>query len=138
MPRSYDVHVRPIRTRKRADRKATSYEVRWQVDGREFNASYRLRAQATSAHADLVSASKRGDPFDTESGQPALAGLGTTPTVLTLAREIYAKEWAASAGSTRRALAENMAHACAVLTDARHPVDEARPSSGPPSGCARR
>jgi len=126
MPRSYDVNVRAIRTRKRADRKAPSYEVRWQVDGREFNASYRLRAQATSAHADLMSASKRGDPFDTESGQPANAGLGTTPTVLTLAREIRAKEWVSSAGSTRRALAESMSHACAVLTDAQHPVDEAR------------
>ena len=126
MARSYDVHVRAVRTRKRADRASVSYEVRWSVAGQPFSKSFRTKAQADSAAADLRSAAKAGDAFDTTTGQPANTNAGATPTVLTLAREVFAKEWALGAGKTRKSLAEAMAHTVAVLTTPQHPVDEAR------------
>lgn len=126
MARTYDVNVRPVRARKREDRQATRYEVRWTVDDREFNRSYRLRAQADSARSDLLSAAKAGDPFDTNTGQPSNASLGSTPTVLTLARQVLAREWADCAGKSRKSLAESLSHTCAVLTSVRHPVDAER------------
>lgn len=125
MARSYDVRVWAVRTRKRAGR-ATSYELRWTVAGTQFAKSYTRKAQATSAAADLHSAAKHGDAFDTASGQPSNSGPGATPTVLTLAREVYAKEWADGAGKSRKSLAEAMAHAVAVLTLPAHPVDADR------------
>jgi len=125
MARSYDVRVWSVRTRKRAGR-ATSYELRWTVAGVEFSKTYTRKAQATSAAADLHSAAKRGDPFDTASGLQANSGLGATPTMLELAKSVFVREWADGAGTSRKSLAEAMAHTVAVLTTAAHPVDEAR------------
>lgn len=118
MERSYDVHVRAVRTRKRADRASASYEVRWSVAGQLFSKSFRMKAQADSAAADLRSAAKAGDAFDITTGQPANTNAGATPTVLALAREVFAREWALGAGKTRKSLAEAMAHTAAVLTTA--------------------
>jgi len=126
MARSYDVHVRAVRARKRADRVARSYEVRWTVAGQPFSKSFRMKAQADSAAADLRSAAKAGDAFDTVAGQPANTNMGATPTVLELARQVYAREWDDSAGKSRKSLCEAMAHTVAVLTVPQHPVDDAR------------
>jgi hypothetical protein len=79
MARSYDIHVRAVRTRKRADRASVSSEVRWSVAGQLFSKSFRMKAQADSAAADLRSAAKAGDAFDTTTGQPANTNAGATP-----------------------------------------------------------
>ncbi|GGN07673.1 site-specific integrase [Terrabacter tumescens] len=126
MPQTFDVQIHSLRARRRSDRKAVSYELGWVVGGDKHYATFKLKGLATSEHAKLVSAAKRGDAFDTVTGQPVSSGLNATPTLLEVARRIYADEWRDSGGKTRKSTAENLAHVVAVVTEARHQVDGAR------------
>ena len=67
---SYDVKIWALRARKNASGKATSYGVRWVVDGEEFYESFRVRPQAESFRSELITAQRRGEWFDAATGLP--------------------------------------------------------------------
>lgn len=81
MATGYNVKVWSIQTRYRTDSKGkrvpARYVVRWIVEKKRFERSFRVRAQADSFRAELLSASKRGERFDLEAGMPANANRKT-------------------------------------------------------------
>ncbi|SFK52306.1 hypothetical protein SAMN05421835_12354 [Amycolatopsis sacchari] len=70
MNTSYQVQIWDIKPRKNRQGKVTSYRLRWKVGKREFNESFKVRALADSFRADLLSAQRDGERFDTETGLP--------------------------------------------------------------------
>ncbi|MGH3435973.1 MAG: tyrosine-type recombinase/integrase [Sciscionella sp.] len=68
---SYKVRIWDLQPRKNKDGKVTSYRVRWGVDSKEFGDSFKVRAQADSFRADLLSAQRKGEAFDAATGLPA-------------------------------------------------------------------
>lgn len=71
MTRSYRVRIWKLQARKNSAGKVTSYRVRWEVHGEEFGETFKVRAAADSFRADLLSAQRKGEPFDTSTGLPA-------------------------------------------------------------------
>jgi len=67
---SYDVQIWGIKPRKNRQGKITSYRLRWKVGKREFYESFKVRALADSFRADLLSAQRDGERFDTVTGLP--------------------------------------------------------------------
>ena len=65
---SYDVRVWTIRAYEGARRR--TYTVRWTVAGREFRDTFATRALAESFRADLLSAARKGEAFDSGAGLP--------------------------------------------------------------------
>jgi hypothetical protein len=64
---SFDVRFWKIETRK--GRRAP-HRVRWIVAGQQFSDSFVMMALAESFRFQLISAARRGEGFDTESGLP--------------------------------------------------------------------
>lgn len=75
MATSYNVKVWAIQTRYRTDAKGKKvparYIVRWMVEKERFDQTFRALPQADSFRSDLMSAARRGEPFDLETGRPA-------------------------------------------------------------------
>ena len=67
MTTSFDFHPWKIETRKG---RKMSYRVRWVVARRQFSASFLTMALAESFRASLITAARKGEGFDTESGLP--------------------------------------------------------------------
>ncbi|MER6919529.1 site-specific integrase, partial [Streptomyces spiralis] len=67
MPLTYDVRLYTIEVRK--DR-PKPYRVRWLVGERKHSKSYKLKVQADGRRSELMSAVRRGEQFDEESGLP--------------------------------------------------------------------
>jgi hypothetical protein len=76
MSTTYKVRVWDLQKRYRSgdkDRKVPSrYVVRWSVNRRQFQESFKNKAQADSFRADLVSAVRSGEAFDIDKGLPLL------------------------------------------------------------------
>ncbi|GAA5104033.1 tyrosine-type recombinase/integrase [Haloechinothrix salitolerans] len=71
METTYNVRVWTIQRRKNAQGKVTSYRVRWKLaDLPPFHETFRGKTQASSFHAELVSAQRKGIAFDKASGLP--------------------------------------------------------------------
>ncbi|MFD4195931.1 tyrosine-type recombinase/integrase [Amycolatopsis thermoflava] len=81
MATSYNVKVWAIQTRYRTDSKGkrvpARYIVRWMVEKERFDQTFRVFPQADSFRSELVSAAKRGEPFDVETGRPVQANRKT-------------------------------------------------------------
>ena len=67
MTSSFDFHPWKIETRKG---RKTPYRVRWVVARRQFSASFLTMALAESFRASLITAARKGEGFDTDSGLP--------------------------------------------------------------------
>lgn len=65
---TYDVRVYSIETR--PDR-PKPYRVRWLVGPQKHSKSYTLKAQADGRRSELMTALRKGDQFDVETGLPA-------------------------------------------------------------------
>ncbi|MEU7003481.1 tyrosine-type recombinase/integrase [Nonomuraea sp. NPDC046570] len=65
---SYSVRFWKIKTYKGA--KVTTHYVRWVVEGREWKEPFRTMAHAESFQAELMSAARQGQAFDTATGRP--------------------------------------------------------------------
>jgi integrase len=74
MAGSYRVQVWAVITRKNAKGKVTSYRVRWKVETTEFGESFKVRAQADSFRAGLITAQRDGARFDLTTGLPVEQG----------------------------------------------------------------
>jgi hypothetical protein len=68
MPTTYDVSVWSIEAYKGT--RATTYYVLWKAAGRRWKQSFKVRALAESFRAELMTASRRGEAFDVDTGRP--------------------------------------------------------------------
>lgn len=119
MNTTYKVRIWSIRPRKNKKGKVTSYGVRWSVDGEDFYESYKVRAQAEGRHADLLSAQRRGEPFDTETGLPrSLVRTSTDMSWYEFACLYVDAKWPNAAATYRRTIAEALTAATPVMLKA--------------------
>jgi integrase len=63
---SYSVRIFDVRMRE--GKRGRAYDVRWSVDGRQRSRTFKTRALADGFRAELLSASRRGEPFDVATG----------------------------------------------------------------------
>lgn len=68
METSYDVRIWKVEPIK--GKKTTSYRARWVVAGKRFGEPFATAALADSFRAQLVTAARRGEAFDTAKGLP--------------------------------------------------------------------
>lgn len=135
------VQVRPSVV-KRKTKSTTRHLVKWKVGRLDRTKSFDTARAATTFQTDLRAAVRAREKFHPVSGLPEsmlLAPAGET--VLDLACELVADEWAAWSAGNRRARVEALADLCAVLvTDGRGRPDRevmrrwARDKELPPDG----
>jgi integrase len=68
MATTYDVRIWKIKTYK--GRRGTTYTVRWLVVNKEFPSTYTTFAAADAFRSELLTAQRKGEAFDTETGRP--------------------------------------------------------------------
>lgn len=116
MNTTYDVRVWTVKTRKNSAGKVTSYGVRWAVGGRQLYRSFKVRAQAESFRADLMSAQRRGEPFDRSSGLPAsFTRSATDMTWFDFTCQYMDMKWPDLAATARQTVAESLIRVAPVF-----------------------
>ncbi len=114
MTTSYDFHPWKIQTRK--ERK-TPYRVRWGVAGRQFSISFVTMALAESFRASLITAARKGEGFDTESGLPeSMERTRRDVTFYQHAAEFTAAAWPAAAAKSRVSIIEALIRVVPIVT----------------------
>ncbi|GAY12626.1 tyrosine-type recombinase/integrase [Pseudonocardia sp. N23] len=122
MDTSYDVKI--WKTEVYTGTRKTTYRVRWTVGGHPFKESYSTSALADSVRSDLVTAARRGEAFDVESGQPvSVIRNDRKVSWFDFAREYSAMKWPHLAPNSRR----NTARALTNVTLALLTTDRGRP-----------
>ncbi|MGX9922009.1 site-specific integrase [Streptomyces sp. NPDC002248] len=112
---SYDVRLRAVR--KRAS-KASPFQLRWLVAGREFSERFTTVTLADARRAELLTAARRGEPFDTDTGLPVSeVRARTSPTVFEAATDYARMKWPRHAAKHRASIAEALAVALPTLVD---------------------
>src|SRR5690606_950726 len=103
MATTYDVRVWSIRARKGKDGKPTSYGVRWRVaGGQPLLKSFKTKAAADSFRADLLSAQRKGEAFDTDTGLPvSLARVANEMSWFEFAQRYVDMKWPRAAAKSR-------------------------------------
>src|SRR4051794_7990349 len=112
---SYDVRVYSVdrRTGVRGDR----YRLRWKVQQRIHTETYSTAALADSRRADLVAASRRGEPFSTQHGLPArLIEKAPETTWWQWIMRYTELKWVDLAPTSRKSLVEALVDATIALT----------------------
>lgn len=116
MDSSYRARIWAIKPRKNSNGKVTSYGVRWAVDSGQFYESYKTRAQAESRRAELISAQRRGEPFETRTGLPtSLRESATDKSWYEFVCEYVDMKWPKAAATYRRTIAETLAAVTTVM-----------------------
>ena len=72
MATTYDVRIWSNDVYKGA--RTTSYIVRWRVGERRFKERYKTQALADSFRSELVTAARKGEAFDVDTGRPVSMG----------------------------------------------------------------
>lgn len=110
---TYDVRVYSIETR--PDR-PKPYRVRWLVGPQKHSKSYTLKAQADGRRSELMTALRKGDQFDVETGLPTseLRALHGSVTWYEHTRAYVDRRWDRLPAKSRR----NDADALATITPA--------------------
>ena len=122
MESSYDVRI--WKTQVRTGTRTTTHTVRWSVAGVPRKRPFRTAALADAFRSELVTAARRGEAFDVESGEPASALRAQRQvTVLGFAEEYAAMKWPHLAPNSRR----NTARALTNITLAVVVSDRGRP-----------
>jgi hypothetical protein len=113
MPLTYDVRLYSIEVRKNRPK---PYRVRWLVGERKHSKSYQLKAQADGRRAELMSAVRRGEQFDEDTGLPMseLRAKNSTVTWYQHTRDYIDRKWPSAPAKSRR----NYADALATITPA--------------------
>jgi integrase len=111
---SYQVRVFAIS--KRPDYKVRPWRVRWSVENKRFEESFRTRALADSFRAGLIKASNAGEPFDVETGRPvSVVRARNSTTFYVHARAYVAMKWPRAAARSRRGMVETMTTVTVLL-----------------------
>jgi integrase len=110
---SFDFHPWKIQVRK--DRK-TPYRVRWVVARRQFGNSFVTMALAESFRASLITAARKGEGFDTDSGLPeSIERKRRNVSFYQHAAEFTAAGWPAAAAKTRVSIIEALIRVIPVV-----------------------
>ncbi|MCT6778461.1 site-specific integrase [Streptomyces sp. CS7] len=125
MPLTYDVRIYSIETRR--DR-PKPYRVRWMVGPQKHSKSYTVKAQADGRRSELMTALRRGDQFDVETGLPTaeLRIQGSRVTWYEHTRAYVDRRWDRLPAKSRR----NDADSLATITPALMRSVTGRPSPG--------
>ncbi len=105
MATTYDVRI--WKTKLYEGKRGNTYYVRWTVAGREWKEPFKTSALAESFRSDLVSAARKGEAFDTESGRP-VSMVRTTNEMswYEFVCKFVDMKWSRVAATTRRTHAE--------------------------------
>jgi integrase len=124
MASTYDVRIWTNEIYKGA--RTTSYIVRWRVGGRRFKERYKTQALADSFRSELVTAARKGEAFDVDTGRPV--SMGRTNREMSwydFACAYLDMKWGPSAATYRRSLSE----ALTAITPALFDTDQGRPDA---------
>jgi integrase len=114
MPTTYDVRIWQTEVYKGA--RGNTYWVRWRVAGKPWKEPFKQSALAESFRSDLVSAARKGEAFDTESGRPV--SMQRTSRELPwyeFACAFVDMKWPRVAATTRRTHAEALTTVTAAM-----------------------
>jgi integrase len=110
---SFDFRPWKIETRKG---RKTPYRVRWIVAGRQFSDSFLTMALAESFRASLITAARKGEGFDTDSGLPeSMERKRRDISFYQHAAEFTAAAWPAAAAKTRVSIIESLIQVVPVV-----------------------
>ncbi|MBM7058058.1 tyrosine-type recombinase/integrase [Streptomyces durocortorensis] len=110
---SYDVRIWSVRKR---PSKSAPYQLRWQVDGTEFPEKFATKTLADARRAELLTATRKGEPFDTETGLPVSELRERNRTSwYAHARAHAARKWPTAAAKHRASIAESLTIATMAL-----------------------
>ncbi len=114
MALTYDVRLYSIEVRK--DR-PKPYRLRWLVGERKHSKSYTLKVQAEGRRSELMSAVRRGDQFDEETGLPfsELRAKQGSITWYEHSRAYVDRKWALAPAKSRKNYADALATITPVL-----------------------
>jgi integrase len=120
---TYDVRIWGIRER---DSKSAPYQLRWRVGSEVHPQPFRTKTAADGRRAELLSALRRGEQFDTETGLPASElRERNSPTWYAHACAYALMKWPRAAAKHRASIAETLTTVTPVLVtdtkDAPHP-----------------
>src|SRR5690348_8877996 len=105
MAMSYD--VRFWKTDVYRGARVTTYRVRWLVAQKQFKKSFRTAALAESFRAELVSAARRGEAFEVQSGRPLSMVRGNQDlNWYAFACDYMDMKWPMAAATYRRSISE--------------------------------
>jgi integrase len=114
VPESLDVRIYKVQ---KVNRPKPHY-LRWKVGGVPFGQAFAQAAMADTYRSRLISATRAGEPFDTETGEPvSWAKKEDAPekTVYELSVEYCAMKWPQVAPNSRTGIAEALAVLAAAL-----------------------
>ncbi|MEV3873624.1 site-specific integrase [Streptomyces sp. NPDC049906] len=119
---SYDVRIWNVRKR---SSKAAPFQLRWLVHGQEYQEKFATKTLADARRAELLTAARKGEPFDTETGLPVSEVRERNRTSwYAHARAHAARKWPTAAAKHRASIAESLT----VATMALCPVGKGRPA----------
>lgn len=126
MDTTYEVNI--WKTTVYNGKRQTTYYVRWKVGKNEFRESFKTRALADSFRSELVTAARKGEPFDKATGRPASAVRAETQASWYAFAVDYASfKWDDASPKHRRGIAEALTNiTSAMLSSSRgKPADKA-------------
>jgi integrase len=124
MDTTYDVRVWAISVYE--GKRGNTYYVQWKVGPNRFKEPFKTRSLADSFRSDLVSAMRKGEPFDLESGRPSSAlRVDSKTDWFTFAADYAEIKWSAASPEHRRGIAEALTNiTMALLTNDRGKPDD--------------
>jgi hypothetical protein len=122
MALTYDVRI--WKTSVYEGRRRKTYKVRWVVASKSHNRSFKTSALAESLRSALMAAARKGEAFDTESGNPvSMQRKSRDMSWYELACTFVDMQWPRVAATTRRTHAEAMT----AVTTAMFTTDRGKP-----------
>ncbi|MCE7080432.1 site-specific integrase [Streptomyces sp. ST2-7A] len=114
---TYDVRIWGIRAR---NSKSAPFQLRWRVGPEVHQERFQTKTQADGRRSELMSALRKGQQFDTDTGLPAdELREKNSPTWYAHTCEYVVMKWPGAAGKQRASIAESLAVVTAALTDQR-------------------
>jgi integrase len=114
---SYDVRV--WKTEVYKGKKVTTHTVRWSVAGRPRKEPHRTAALAETFRSELLTAMRKGEPFDVATGRPlsALRRRAPTTTWYEFACKYVDMKWKAASPKHRKGIAEALIAVTPAMLD---------------------
>lgn len=113
MPYSHEIRVHSLADRRSRGR---GYGVRWTVAGHRFSKWFTYSAQADNYRSGLLQAIRRGEGFDTDTGQPeSIIRARQAVTWYELACRYVDLKWPRAAAKTRTSMADALATVTPVM-----------------------
>lgn len=113
---TYDVHIWNIEVYRGA--RTTSYIVRWRVAGQPRKKRFKTRALADSFRSELLTAARKGEPFDVATGRPvSMTQAAKDVTWYDFACCYMDMKWPPAAATYRRSISEALTVITVALLD---------------------